>query len=284
MKRLLAFENPPTYLDRYVSIRDSKHLATRNSLMAIHNEVLAAYVTHRVFAALSQLEKILPRTLAEPGRIALRACFDSPTRALKQLKADIRTAQPIRQLKYCPMCGTTLPATFDHYLPAVRFPEFSVHGLNLVPCCSQCNSIKEDDWLDASGARQYLHAFTDDVPETKFLFATLHERPAMSGVGVTFELATPAGVSAAHWSLIQSHFTRLRLIERYNQLGNDEIVELLGSCRSHLEAGGADAKLFLAKESLDRGRAHGRNHWRSVLMETLAAHPKLDDWIAAMPA
>ena len=281
MKRLNPLPTPPSHFSRYESIRDSKQQATQQVLLSVHAQLSAAYGNFRLLSGM--LEKLPPEPLPEAARSALRACYDSPTRALKQLKADIRAAQPLRQLKYCPMCGTTWPHTFDHYLPAERFPEFAVLAANLVPCCSVCNSIKADDWLDASGARQYVHAFADNIPNAQFLFATLHELPSLWGVGVTFEITQPPAVSAGEWALIQSHFARLHLLERYNRLGNEQIAEVLASCRSFLAAGGTDAPAFLVKEAADRAEVYGRNHWTAVLTGALAAHPKLLDYVGAMP-
>jgi hypothetical protein len=136
--------------------------------------------------------------------------------------------------------------------------------------------------LNASGARQYLHAFTDPIPEAQFLRATLHQMAGLEGVGVTFDLARPAGIPGALWTLIESHFRRLSLIRRYNELGNDEIAEVLASCRSHLRAGGADARAFLQEQGVDRRDVYGRNHWRTVLIDALCAHANLEAWIEAM--
>jgi hypothetical protein len=282
MKRLLALGVDPSYLDRYEGIRDSKHLATRASLVAIHARVASQYDAYQAAADATQLESLQADAQCGLVRHVLRACYDIPTQALKLLKADIKAAQPARQLKYCPLCGITLPPTFDHYLPAARFPEFSVYALNLVPACFDCNSIKDDDWLNASGARQYLHAFTDPIPEAQFLRATLHQMAGLEGVGVTFDLARPAGIPGALWTLIESHFRRLSLIRRYNELGNDEIAEVLASCRSHLRAGGADARAFLQEQGVDRRDVYGRNHWRTVLIDALCVHANLEAWVEAM--
>jgi hypothetical protein len=211
----------------------------------------------------------------------LRACYDGTTKPLKELKQAIRGAQPKRLLKYCPMCGTTLPRTFDHYMPAVKFPEFAVHPLNLVPCCSTCNSTKDDDWLSAAGRRQFLHAYTDNIPDLQFVKVTLHENPALAGVGATFSLEKPAGVTDGLWNLIDSHFRRLKLIDRYDERGNDEVAEILSDSREFLDAGGADLVRFLTGRANDRRNVYGRNHWLAILMDAIAQHPNLMAWVRA---
>jgi hypothetical protein len=212
---------------------------------------------------------------------ALRACYDGSTKRLRSLKRDILRGQPKRTLKYCPMCGTTLAATFDHYLPASEFPEFAVHALNLIPCCSTCNTTKGDGWLTSGGSRQYIHALLDDVPNAEFLRASLVEQPGCLGVGATFSLERPAGCSSAKWTLVESHFGRLRLLDRYRDLSNDEIAEMLASCRSFLSAGGSDYRSFLTGQASDWKQTYGRNHWRAVLAEVMTVSNRLDVWIAS---
>lgn len=281
MKALTPLPPVPSYLDRYVAIRDKKHNTTRAPLVAAHELLTQRYQDHAHAIALGTLSGLAKNVQAIKLSIPLRACYGSATQPLKVLKKDIKGAQPRRQLKYCPMCGTTLPKTYDHYLPAVLFPEFAVHPLNLVPCCALCNSIKDDDWLSAAGERQYLHAYADAVPNVQFVHVTLHEDPALLGVGATFSLEWPDGVPAAQWRLIESHFRRLKLITRYDELGNDEIAEILSDCKTYQEAGGPDARLFLSCRAAERKSVHGRNHWTAVLMDALAGHPKLLSWIAA---
>lgn len=281
MKALTPLQPLPPFIDRYVSIRDKKHSATRVPLIAAHALITQRYQDHAQALFLNNLSGLAQSPAAVQMSVPLRACYDSATRPLKDLKAAIFDVQPKRQLKYCPMCGTTLPKTYDHYLPAVLFPEFAVHPLNLVPCCGLCNSIKDDDWLCAAGERQYLHAYSDALPDAQFVHVQLHQHAALQGVGATFSLQRPAGIASAQWRLIDSHFRRLKLIARYDDLGNDEIAEILSDGKAYLDAGGTDARAFLIARAADRKTVYGRNHWTAVLMAGLSAHPDLDAWIAA---
>jgi len=281
MKNLTALPDVPTYLDRYVEIRDKKHLPTREPLIAAHALIGQCYDDYAQALANGTLASLVRNPQAIQIAVPLRACYDSPTQPLKDLKKAIHEAQPRRLLKYCPMCGTTLPRTFDHYMPAVKFPEFAVHPLNLVPCCSTCNSTKDADWLTQAGDRQYLHTYSDQLPDLQFVSVELHEHPVLHGVGATFSIQRPADVSNKFWALIDSHFRRLKLIDRYNERGNDEIAEILSDCRVHLDSGGADARRFLLGRANDRQTVYGRNHWIAVLMMAMVQHPNLDTWVNA---
>ena len=281
MKNLIALPDDPTYLDRYMTIRNKKHKNTRTSLKAAHALIEERYKAYAEAINNGSLASLKSHKDALLLSAPLRACYNVATQPLKQLKKAIRDAQPKRLLKYCPMCGTTLPRTFDHYMPGVRFPEFAVHPLNLVPCCSTCNSTKDDDWLSAAGKRQYLHTYTDKVPDLQFVQVTLHEDPALTGVGATFSLERPGNVADELWGLIDSHFRRLKLIDRYDERGNDEVAEILSDCREFIDAGGNDVRKFLNGRAKDRRTVYGRNHWIVVLMDTMALHPNFEAWVDA---
>lgn len=280
MKTLTHLPAIPTYLDRFVAIRDKKRLVTRASLVAGQLLIAQQYDALEQAVMRGSLATVQSRARGLPLGDNLRSCYDGPTKPLTQLKQAIKDAQPERLLKYCPMCGTTLPGTFDHYMPAVRFPEFAVHPLNLVPCCGACNSTKDDDWLSGEGRRQYLHAYTDSIPDLQFVVATFHLAPDTAIVGATFSLQRPVGIDGELWRLITSHFLRLRLLDRYAEQGNDEIAEIIGACRSYRQEGGPNVRAFLRSQAADRRRVHGRNHWVAVLMGGMSEHPELINWIS----
>jgi 5-methylcytosine-specific restriction endonuclease McrA len=279
MRRLNSLAPDPAYIDRYVAIRNRKRGTVRPTLVAAHPFVVERYLAFATAVAAKNLHTMTIDARGALIQDALRACYDGSTQPLGALKLAIRGAQAIRARKYCPMCGTTVPTTFDHYLPAVRFPELAVHALNLVPCCSSCNSIKDDDWLSAAGHRQYLHAFSDDVPELQFLAVTLYQTEGLSGVGAIFKLSRPEGISDEVWSLIESHFVRLKLLDRYAELSNDEIAEILSDCNIFIANGGVSARAFLAQRAQERSEVHGGNHWRARLMAALAEHPDFEQWL-----
>lgn len=279
---LTAIPQTPTYLVRYILIRDSKHKKTRVPLTAQHALIEARYKKFSSAIATGTLERIKESPRAIAMRDDLRSCYNGITAPLKLLKKDIKAAQPKRRLKYCPMCGTTLPTTFDHYLPATKFPEFSVHPLNLVPCCSRCNSTKDDDWLCPAGKRQFLHAYTDTLPDIQFLSVYLVEHPTSRTFGAIFSLNRPAGMNNETWNLLDKHFTRLGLIEKYNEQCNDEIAQILSTCKIFLnEAPNGDARSFLNGLAADRASIYGRNHWLAVLMDAISGHVNFPLWVAA---
>jgi hypothetical protein len=287
MKKLARPVTPPEFIEYLAGIRDAKLVSAsginhKAVLTSKHNQIVICFDAFETSVQQGSIHQMIPSTQLSVIAVSLRSCYAGTTTGIKRVKQAIANAQAQRVLKYCPMCGTTLPRTYDHYLPASKFPEFSVHVLNLVPCCAQCNSIKDDDWLDATGKRQYLHMFSDEIPVDSFLRVTLKELPRSGGVGALFHLKRPDNVSQLNWELIESHYRRLHLLERYSEQVNDEIAEILADCVIYLEEGGTNASTFLNRRAAERAVVYGASHWRVMLMQTLSDSPRLSVWLSAV--
>jgi 5-methylcytosine-specific restriction endonuclease McrA len=289
MKNLRRLAVPPTYISYLVSIREAKRIAIADRGTTADHKLILTNVEAKIEARYEEFNDAVDnRTLENLSKSvamraigsSLRSCYDNDTKAIRELKTAIADAQDIRVLKYCPLCGTTLVATHDHHLPASLFPEFAVHPLNLVPCCSTCNSIKGDDWLDEDGNRLYIHAYSDLLPVEVFLQVDLKTSAATTGVGAVFSITRPYRFSKSAWAVIESHFERLNLIARYTDLSNDEIAEILADCKIYLGAGGTRVKRFLKQRAAERSIIYGASHWQAVLMEKLATSSRLDGWIS----
>lgn len=278
MRPLKPVPSPPTCLERYVEIRDSKHNPTRTLLTDAHGFVTNRYEAHAEALAAATLHSLALAPTGAELKVALRKCYDSPTKKLQELLTSITKTQDRGTTKYCYYCQTTLPGGWDHYMPADRFPEYSVLAENLIPCCSTCNSTKDDDWLNNAGQRQYIHFGHDVIPDVPFLQVQLITDPASPSVGAKFSLEQ-GGMSDDEWLLISSHFTRLKLVASYDSKANDEIDAGLDGCCAHLDAGGDDVSAFLRSQANSQARLFGRNHWRAVLWAAMAADPNLRTWV-----
>lgn len=286
MKKLARPATPPAFIDYLISIREARTVQPgginhKALLTSMHNEIATCFKAFETAIGTGGLDQLLPYAPLNQISDSLRGCYAGSTIGIRRVKQLVANAQPPRALKYCPMCGTTLPRTHDHYLPASIFPEFSVHALNLIPCCAQCNSIKDDGWLDAAGKRRFLHLFSDELPAPSILTVTLKELSGLQGVGALFQLKRPADVPDPDWELVESHYKCLHLLDRYDEQASDEIGEILADCGIYLqETGGKDASSFLSRRADERASVYGPSHWRVVLMQALADSPKLSVWIS----
>jgi hypothetical protein len=275
MKKLTPIATPPNYIDLFESIRDSKNNPTKAVLSSAQAAIRNRFADYEVNFLANTLHSISASTLTNISS-ELRSCYN-PTKGIRALKEAIKNAQPTGRLQWCPYCGATTPGSYDHYLPAAKFPEFSAHALNLVPSCPRCNSIKDNDWLHA-GARQYLHFYLDVIPNVPFLTVTISSNPTAQAIGANFAVQR-AGMTTRLWALVEAHFRKLKLIELYNSYSNDLINTALRSARSHINTGGSSAADFLAFEANENADLYGNFGWRAVLLRAMSSHTDLNLWI-----
>lgn len=275
MKQLVPVTPPPNYIDIFENIRDKKHDPARTTLVGAQAVIRARFTQYENHFAANTLHDIPDSTLLGI-RNELRSCYGR-NKGMDGLKQAIKDAQPKGRLLWCPYCGATTPGSHDHYLPAKKFPEFAAHALNLIPACTQCNSTKDNDWLDV-GARQYLHFYLDAIPVVPFLTVTIISKVIARAVGATFTVQQ-AGMSPGSWALMEAHFRKLKLIELYNSYSNDLINTILRSARSYVNAGGLSAASFLDNEAQENASLYGEYGWRAVLLRAMSIHPHLNQWI-----
>jgi hypothetical protein len=83
------------------------------------------------------------------------------------------------KLGVCPLCSQREATTIDHYLPKTKYPRLSVAPINLVPCCKDCNDIK-DSYFPTSPENEMLHPYYDNVESEMWLKAEIqHSNPCI---------------------------------------------------------------------------------------------------------
>lgn len=273
MKNLCRIGMPPAYIDRYKSIVAAKKQSkTKETLEDLAEQVAARYVEYENAFNANMLHTLAEDKNMRKNVTVLQHCFKKPTKPLREIFKAVVTAQgDSRILQKCPYCGITLPGTYDHYVPETPFPEFSAHALNLVPSCGKCNSKKSANWKDGN-RRLFVNYYCDPLPDEQYLHVTLATKPNSKAVGARFRLERAASIADnALWNLIESHFQRLELLDRYSEQVDNEVSEIFDSCVAHLQDGGNDVVHFLNIVSSSHSAIFGVNHWRVVLWRALSA-------------
>jgi hypothetical protein len=285
MKRLNRPSTPPPFLDSFVAIRDSMQNrpdGPRRRLTRRHRAISTRYEDLEEAVSEMELEGLIPSAYLNPLSDDFEAAYTGQTKALRDLKAAIKNVQAPGVLAVCPLCKISLPRTFDHYLPLGTFPEFAVHPLNLMPSCQSCNGKKLEAWLNADGDRVCLYLYGDTPSPLAFIECRLTAATANDErVGVTFELNRPPGMRQARWDPLVRHFNRLGLIERYNELGNDELTEVLSNARDFLDNGGPRNRVrrFIRSGAARLSDMHGLSYWRAELRRRVADATELFSWL-----
>jgi len=260
-----------TYIDVLKLIIKSKHKdSAKLKLTSKLKELEKRYQHLESLIKHNSLEKIQTDDTFTAIKDELEGCYLTKPKGIKEADDRIRVQQHKLQLSKCPYCGTTLPGTLDHYLPRNSFPEYSVHMLNLIPCCSVCNSMKKERWIKQSH-RLFLYLYSDCIPEDQYLHINLTHKNETKAISGKFYIKRPnSDINDTIWELIESHYKELNLLDRYHELLNDEIYVILLSCVAHIKDGGKSIKGFLNNQIVYQTQVFGANHWRIVLWNALS--------------
>ena len=133
-----------------------------------HEEDLkTAYQSYDTHTQPCKLHEITPMPLSEYNRGGLKELYGRQRPFLKELWDEV--AYENGEYILCPLCGQKIVADLDHYIPRSLMPEYSVHLLNLIPTCHECNDDKGDLWLDAEGKRIIFNAYFDKLADMSAL-------------------------------------------------------------------------------------------------------------------
>jgi len=216
-----------------------------------------------------QLEIVKTRKHKDGQSQDLRHCYTVRTPPLNNLLANIRSRIPAILSDKCQYCNIDSPRTFDHYLSMGHFPEYSVHALNLLPCCNACNQLKGEHLLTVANRRKVVNVYFDRIPARRYLHAQIEHDPS-GALSATYALARPAWVRREVFQRIQDHFETLKLLSRYRECSNATFSEVQKSMRAHNYTP-PEVEQFLTDEGAMLATEVSPNYWKAVLLEAMAA-------------
>jgi 5-methylcytosine-specific restriction endonuclease McrA len=179
----------------------------------------------------------------------------------------------------CPYCGLRLRRKpreraydSDHYLPRSVFPEFSIHPLNLVECCDDCNDAKRSDYVDDNGHPLFLHPYFADCLCRRLLVASV--RAVESVPSVEFSLDWD-GLAMSDQRWLQRHVDRLEVLPR---LADEVTPELVTMIQNSVGRPIVETRSLLSTISTEGLRVRP-NDPRHVAIAGLAASGDLSDLV-----
>lgn len=259
----------------YVGVVKEKDPPRNAHLESIQHEVFSRYETY-----LNDFEQLAHQAvldLSTEEADALSHSWSSPTKSLKNIKAEIILAQSDEFKRICPYCLINRSTSFDHYFPQALYVEFTILGKNLIPCCTTCNGKKSSRVYDENGNRYTLHYFYDEIPEDRVLFATMSMR---NGTPVAeFVVENREGLPAEIFEQISRHFETLGLVERYER----EVSVALGNCRVDVRANQindpVELKNVLHRKAQAEQRRYGENYYISSLYFAISDSDETINWL-----
>ncbi|TDE01531.1 hypothetical protein [Flavobacterium sandaracinum] len=269
MRNLIPLNTVP--IDEFDLIHKSKQEPAHTILQALRPTILNRYGNYKVEFDKNTLQNLPSQVYTLQEKKYLRKCYSDSTNALDKLIARIKENQPNYLRSVCQFCGIDTDNTTDHYLPQSLFPEFSVNHLNLFPCCAVCNPIKNDYWISQDpNYTGIINLYTDILPTQQFLFADV--RFFRTNVIIKFRIDNPNGIDSDLYQVIEYHFKRIKLLDKYNDKTGNIYQRVLNSYKGKTVYRGKPdlIQTNLLQEVKNHFSSFGRNHYEGILMEALA--------------
>lgn len=270
MRKLVTSSLDPDQI--FNDIASAKRLERGERLKRIAPEICNSYKIY--YNSISDLSVMYPIGFTGLEKEDLEDCYLGKTNPLNRLLADIIESQALPIRSQCQYCGMGSANTFDHYLPRSIFPEFAVFSLNLLPCCDTCNKHKSNIFINnLEGKRQIINLYYDNLLSERYLNVSIFYK---GDVPIAeYSLMQTTGISDIQFCLIQSHYTKLKLLERFRKRSPEVLSETQSSIKTHIKAKSIErVREFLLEEAQRLRDRFSNNHWKVVLHEGMANSSK----------
>jgi 5-methylcytosine-specific restriction endonuclease McrA len=252
-------------LNEYDVIAAAKRTPSRTILIGLRGNVQPHYQNYLKRFGSIQGQPANPFNASQS--LNLNNCYYNSTAPLNGLKKRLIDSQTDTFKFLCPYCLISNHSTFDHYIPIEEHPVFGVLAKNLVPCCDGCNKRKLEYWTD-NNQRAIIHFYNDAIPNTNFLHCDLTFKGTIPVLSYRLDFT---GVKPKVRTRITKHFTRLDLLNRYNEAAPSVIsnintdVQSLGVMKPTRPAIGR----FLTAKATELRASHGTNYWGALAYNAL---------------
>ena len=204
-----------------------------------------------------------PSELTPYAQILL-SLYTSRTPEAKAYREKLMTVEKLS----CPYCGISAPTTLDHILPKSVYREFSMYAKNLIPCCADCNRIKDTSNWD-NMQRCYLNPYDDSLLDKVCIHLIIQGDLANSFHAPEFDFAFHwAGCLAQEVGVFQRHFKNLDLKGRLRPRLLDEwrtLHRTISNLQSTSPLPPDDIWSFLQKQYTGEVSLNGHHTLRSLV-------------------
>ena len=279
MKRYAGEKTPYELFSEAVDRKD-KNSADTIALNASKHKVEIAYRYYERTMDSQKLGSLTPSRVLSSIKEHLLGMYSSGCKLVKDFRTWHFNNNPQPYYNVCPYCTINSANTTEHILPKEVYPEYAVNVLNLIPTCSECNTSKGDDVLDKNGEIFTINFYTDTLPDIRYLFARITS--IEGGIQFEYYLENRYGVDTNLYALIERHFNRYHLIDRYYTKAVQELSSIENIFKSEEITCEADydkvTSKLIRKTDAD-AIAYGRNHWKIVMCYDAATSPVFKSYI-----
>lgn len=269
MKNFNAYDGDSAqFYELAVSRKEDPTLQQR--LTDILDEIRASYEVYNQNWEGNTLPTIHPNAIFTPLRNDLKGLYDYNSVAIRQLRHNVQSRMP-QTIRYtCQYCTVTPVESLDHYLPKEEFPEYSIHANNLIPCCKTCNGHKSFVWRGALGQRLFINLYRDILLDGQFLFCEVEDDNGE--IDFRFFIDNAIGLGQREFDMIDSHFTRLYLLERMRM----KAIGIISELETTIESSNlplAEIVGEVERSAIRNFQSYGANYWKSVAQLAMVRSP-----------
>lgn len=281
MKKYAGGKTPYKLFSEAVDRKNRNHDDTI-ALKEKEHKVEIAYRYYERAMDSRKLGSLIPSEVLSGIKEPLLGMYSSDCKLVKDFRTWYFNNNPQTYNNLCPYCTINSANTTEHILPKDVYPEYAVNVLNLIPACSECNSFKGNDVLDQNREIFTINFYTDTLPDIRYLFARITH--IEGGVQLEYYLENRNGVDANLYALIERHFKRFHLKDRYYDKAVQELSNIENyfkfeeiTCEAEYDK---VANKLIRKTDAD-AIAYGRNHWRIVMYYDVATSPVFKSYMMA---
>lgn len=184
-------------------------------------------------------------------------------------------------LSVCPLCDLEKYDELDHYLPKALYPEYTLLPINLIPSCGKCNGKKLSNFVNEENKnREILNFYYDVIPKEKFLcinFSYISSDP-LETLKIKYSLDL-SGINHKLSTIINNHFSKLNLLNRYSEEAINIISIIYTNCRWVESLSIEHIKPYLTGELNELLINNGVNHWKVQLLKNIINSTFLEDLV-----
>lgn len=241
----------------------SKDPTYKDRINALNSDIQEQFEDYDKKFKENNLASLSPKMISPNQKKDLIALYNYSAKPFKILYDELTTGENKTRQPICPFCTINNSNTLDHLIPKSEFAEFSDHPVNLMPCCSECNSKKASTWRTGN-IRKYLNLYLDDLPDLQYLFPNLSIDGAT--LRVEFFVENRYNIDKDLFKKIQNHYNDLNLCARFSLNSDNVITELknlLKSFQHNIEK--EEMKKLIIENEKKNCKFYGFNYWKSIL-------------------
>lgn len=276
MKNLIPY-NKNCFKIHTEAVENKNKGESKERLKSIENNVDSSYTSFEEKFSSNKLNEISHDTFYDVFKDDLKSLYRFQSSVIKSLRNDLRKLQVRTIINTCQNCTIDSVNSLDHILPKEKFPEYIVNPKNLFPCCTTCNSYKNDSTGDED-ENKFLNLYLDTLPKSQYLFVDVY-LDSDNEIDFSYYLRNPEEqIESALFKLIENHFETLHLLERMRFKSIEYISEIENKILTFSKDLTLEQITENIRETVEKDKlAYGFNYWKCILeLSLIESQPFLE--------